>query len=254
MNAVRAENLNLWFGKQHVLKEITFAIEEGEVVAFLGPSGCGKSTLLRVLGGIIPKITPARVEGKVYLFDSPPEKTKAGTIDLMSQEGGLLSWRTALENVQLGLEILGRKNHRDAAQALLENVGLNGFNQRLPKELSGGMRQRVTLATTLITRPELLLMDEPLANLDSLTREAMWQLIESLVSQDLIKTALFVTHSIEEAVVLASRILCMSSCPCQIIENIPVEIARPRIKSNGALDPACLELANHLRAKIRGNP
>ena len=253
MHAVTTENLNLWFGSQQVLNGITFAVNEGEVVAFLGPSGCGKSTLLRVLGGIIPKITPARVEGKVYLFDSPLEKTKAGAIDLMSQEGSLLSWRTALENTQLGMEILGRRNHRDTAQELLQKVGLNGFCQRLPRELSGGMRQRVALAATLITQPELLLMDEPLANLDSLTRESMWQLIEELINQNLIKTALFVTHSIEEAVVLANRIFRMSSCPCRIIEDVPVEIPRPRIKSNGALDPSCLELANYLRAKIRGD-
>lgn len=253
MNAVTAENLNLWFGNQQVLNEITFAVKEGEVVAFLGPSGCGKSTLLRVLGGIIPKITPARVEGKVCLFGSPPEKTKAGMIDLMSQEGSLLSWRTSLENVQLGLEILSR-NHRDSARTLLDKVGLNGFYSRLPKELSGGMRQRVTLAATLITQPKLLLMDEPLANLDSLTRESMWQLIETLINQSLIETALFVTHSIEEAVVLADRIFRMSSCPCRIIEDVPVRINRPRIKGNGALDPTCLELANSLRARIRGNP
>lgn len=252
MNAVCTQNLSLWFGSLQVLRELNLSIQEGEVVALLGPSGCGKSTLLRVIAGIIPALTKARVEGEITVFGVRPTKVLAGTIDMVFQESGLLSWRTASENSSLGLEILGIRDKSLLVKQILESVGLNGFTDKCPQQLSGGMRQRVSLASSLITRPKVILMDEPLASLDSLTRETMWQLIETLKIKNLIQTAIVVTHSVEEATVLADRVLLMSSCPCQIIENVPVKIGRPRIRDNGVLDGDCLELANYIRARIRG--
>jgi NitT/TauT family transport system ATP-binding protein len=205
------------------LEDIRFGVDQGEFVAIVGPSGCGKSTLLKIIAGLLP---PSR--GAVRVED----QAVAGPLDgagIVFQSPTLLKWRTVLRNVMLPGEAKGvsRDEMRRTAAGLLKLVGLEGFEDRYPRELSGGMQQRVALSRALLLDPRMLLMDEPFGALDAMTREEM-NLELLRIWEDRRKTALFITHSIAEAVFLADRVVVMTARPGQVRDIVPIGLPRPR--------------------------
>jgi NitT/TauT family transport system ATP-binding protein len=203
---------------------VTFAVQDREFVCLLGPSGSGKSTLLRIAGGLI-----APDSGEVRVLGEPLREPRAD-VGFVFQTTNLMPWRSVLDNVLLPLEVRnGRVSSVDRSRAheLLALVGLDGFDQAYPRQLSGGMAQRVVLARTLIHEPRLLLMDEPFGALDALTRERMN--VELLrVQQIHARSVLMVTHSISEAVFLADRVLVLSERPGTVAGEVAVPLPRPR--------------------------
>ncbi|MFC3490931.1 ABC transporter ATP-binding protein [Glycomyces rhizosphaerae] len=209
--------------------EIDLVVEPGEVVILLGPSGCGKSTILRALAGLQPIAAgAARVDGDPH--DHPDTKCA-----MVFQEDALLPWRTARRNVEFALAMRGvlRKRRRAIATGLLDQVGLTGFAEHLPRRLSGGMRQRVQLARTLAAEPRVLLMDEPFGALDAQTRLEMQQLLVSVWLRHR-TTILFVTHDVDEALLLGDRVVVLTSRPARAARI--VEVARPR-RPGAQLEP-----------------
>jgi len=210
-------------GPLRALDEVSFSIPPQEFICILGPSGSGKSTLLRILGGLLP---PTHGKGG---FNGSPVQGPSRHIGFVFQDANLMPWRTVLENITLPLEITNvpKSDAEDGARRLVKLVGLEGFEDWMPPDLSGGMAQRVAIARALIYNPDLLLLDEPFGALDALTRERMalellriWQ-----VSQ---KTVVMVTHSISEAILLADRILVLTSRPGKICLDMAVDLPRPR--------------------------
>lgn len=206
------------------INNVSLDINAGELVSLVGPSGCGKSTLLRVLAGLHP-----HDEGEVQIgnADMPFDPTK--DIGMVFQQPLLLKWRRILENVQLPAEILGlpKKAAKERAMYLLNMVGLKGFEDKYPYELSGGMQQRAAIARALIHDPKLILMDEPFGALDALTREKMnLELLE--IWQKSQKTILFVTHGIQEAVFLGTHVAVMTPSPARLADHFEVDLPHPR--------------------------
>jgi NitT/TauT family transport system ATP-binding protein len=195
----------------------------GEFVTIVGQSGCGKTTLLKILAGLLP-----RSSGTVSLRGQPVDGPSRD-IGVVFQDPVLLPWRTVLDNVMLPVQVLGldRVRFGERARMLLGLVGLTGFEDKYPHELSGGMRQRVAIARALVHDPSLLLMDEPFGALDAMTREAM-NLELLRIWQESGKTIVFITHSIPEAVFLADRVIVMSARPGRIQQIVDVELPRPR--------------------------
>ncbi|MCA6114941.1 ABC transporter ATP-binding protein [Bradyrhizobium sp. WSM 1738] len=193
------------------LEDITLDVRPGEFLALVGPSGCGKSTLLDLLGGLA---TPT--SGRI-LLDGRPIEGPARDRGIVFQQYALFPWRTAAQNVEFGLDIAGmkRRERRERALHYLELVGLAGFADRYPHELSGGMKQRVAIARSLAYDPEVLLMDEPFAALDAQTRETLQDEL-TRIWRATGKTILFITHGIDEAVVLGQRVAVMTSRPGRI--------------------------------------
>jgi NitT/TauT family transport system ATP-binding protein len=225
----------------HVLDGINLAIRPREVVALIGPNGCGKSTLLRVLGGLIPAD-----EGAVTI-DGEPVAGPDPRVGLVFQEPRLLAWRSAEDNVRFPMELAGWSKARQAARAedLLGLVGLREFAGARPTTLSGGTRQRVSIARALALEPSLLLLDEPFSALDALTRERFN--VELLRLWDRTGTTIvLVTHSIPEAVFLADRVVVLSPRPGRVVADIPVELPRPRRVAD--LDSA---FVSHVAAEVR---
>jgi NitT/TauT family transport system ATP-binding protein len=198
-------------------------IAPGSFVAVVGPSGCGKSTLLSLLAGLVP-LSSGRltIDGQAVSKPHP----KAGVV---FQSDLLLDWRTVLDNVLLPIEIkkLDRAAYVSRARDLLAQVGLQGFDDKVPSELSGGMRQRVAICRALIQEPALLLMDEPFGALDALTREQMIMDLQTMWLR-LRNTVLFITHGIDEAVFLADRVIVMSPRPGRVDHDLTIDIPRPR--------------------------
>jgi NitT/TauT family transport system ATP-binding protein len=205
------------------LRDVSFAVGEGELVTIVGPSGSGKSTLLKLLAGILPPTA-----GTMLLRDSPIHGPRHD-IGMVFQQPVLLPWRSVLRNVLLPVDIQGlpRARYVKRAHALLHQVGLDGFVDKYPHELSGGMQQRVGITRALVHDPAILLMDEPFGALDAMTREYLNLELLRLWA-DSRKTILFVTHSIPEAVFLADRVIVLSRRPGRIMEIIPVPLPRPR--------------------------
>jgi NitT/TauT family transport system ATP-binding protein len=202
---------------------ITLDIRQSEFVAVVGPSGCGKTTILKMVAGLVPHSSGAiTVGGKTV--DRP-----LTDVGIVFQESILLDWRDVLSNVMLQIEIRGmdRAAYEPVARNLLKATGLQGFENKKPYELSGGMRQRVSICRALVHDPPLLLMDEPFGALDALTREQISMDIQR-VWMDKRKTALHITHSIPEAVLLADRVVVMGPRPGRIVEIIEVDLPRPR--------------------------
>ena len=224
------------------LEEINLRIEPGEFLAIVGPSGCGKSTLLLLIAGLLaPTRGTLKIDGSVV--NGP--FTGAG---IVFQRDVLLEWRTVRKNVLLPAQIkkLNQKKQEKRAQALLSQVGLDGFEDRYPHELSGGMRQRVSLVRALVQEPPLLLLDEPFGALDALTRDQMCIDLSRLVERGT-QTTIFITHSIDEAVFLADRIAVFSPRPGRILEFIDVDLTRPR-KLSIQTQPVFQEYVQRIRA------
>lgn len=211
-------------GKDHLaLSDINLDLGRGEFVSIIGPSGCGKSTLLYILGGFVPASEGSvRINGKPVTGPGPDRGP-------VFQEFALFAWKSVLQNVAYGLRLQGasRKEAEERALALLRMVGLERFAGFYPKELSGGMKQRVAIARTLAYNPEILLMDEPFGALDAHTRTHLQRDLLQIWEEHR-KTVVFVTHSVEEAVYLSDRVVVMAAGPGRIARDIPIELARPR--------------------------
>ncbi|SDB66996.1 ABC transporter ATP-binding protein [Belnapia rosea] len=243
---IRLDRVTKSFGSVEALQDVSLEVAPGEFVAIVGASGCGKSTLLRLVAGLV---RPSA--GHVALDGRPVTEPRAETA-MVFQAATLLPWADVLRNVTFPLRLMRRAggDTEARARALLATAGLAGFEHRLPRELSGGMQQRVAICRALLQDPRVLLMDEPFGALDALTREEMslellriWQGREMAV--------VFVTHSIPEAVLLADRVVVMSPRPGRIAEIIPVELPRPRGFEQEGL-PAFQAAARRIRALIYG--
>ncbi len=239
---IRVENVSKAFRVDNriirALEGISMCAREQEFVTLIGPSGCGKSTLLNLVSGLLEPD-----EGRIT-FRGVPEAKRLGRIGYMPQRDLLLPWRRVLENILIGPEIMGLDLDEARARAyeLLPLFGLEGFERSYPFELSGGMRQRAALLRTLLCDQDLILLDEPLGALDALTRRTMrdwlidiWERFE--------KTMIFVTHDVEEAVLLSDRIYVLSPRPGRIIRELDVELDRPRREAM-ASDPAFMRCRN----------
>jgi NitT/TauT family transport system ATP-binding protein len=227
MDKIRIEALDKTYvskgGRITALAEVNLTIRQNELVTLVGPSGCGKSTLLKLIGALI---RPSR---GVLLYDGVALTRPPRDVGIVFQEAVLLPWRTVLDNVLLPAEILGLDKAKARARALylIDLVGLSGFEERYPRELSGGMQQRVALCRALIHNPSVLLMDEPFAALDAMTREELGFELMRIWDADK-KTVIFVTHNITEAILLADRVVAMSPRPGRIAKIIDIALARPR--------------------------
>ncbi|BFU47045.1 ABC transporter ATP-binding protein [Krasilnikovia sp. MM14-A1004] len=210
-------------GTVEALREIYLEVAEGEVVAVVGRSGCGKSTLLRLVAGLLPASA-----GEIRVSGERVTKPRRD-IAMMFQRPALLPWRSVIDNVLLPVQIFGwrRADFRDRAAQLLALTGLTEFAKRSPHELSGGMQQRVALCRALIADPRVLLMDEPFSALDALTREELSGELQRL-HMELGATIVLVTHSIDEAVLLADRVVVLTPRPGRIREVLDIKIPRPR--------------------------
>jgi NitT/TauT family transport system ATP-binding protein len=212
------------------LEDFNLEVAEGEFLAIVGPSGCGKSTFLNVVAGLVP---PAAGEVKVYgktVTGPGPDRA------VVFQDYALMPWRTVESNVRFGLEMQGRIDSDTGSKVAryIKMVGLSGFEKSYPRELSGGMRQRVGLARALVTEPRLLLMDEPFAAVDAMTRELMQEELTKIVASTG-QPIIFITHGVDEAVTLADRIAVVTNRPGRIKEIIPVDLPRPRSRASRQL-------------------
>jgi NitT/TauT family transport system ATP-binding protein len=231
--------------------DASLKIDKGEFVAMVGPSGCGKSSLLKIVSGLMPADSGiARVAGKTV---SEP----LTMVGMAFQNATLLPWRTTLENVLLPLEVSRahrgsfrrkRAEHIAAARALLKVVGLEGYEDHAPYELSGGMQQRASLCRALIHAPDLLLLDEPFAALDAFTREELWDVLQTLWMERKF-TVILVTHDLREAVYLADRVYVVSKRPGRIVYERPVNLPRPR-SLESSFDQDFVDLVHRLRDHI----
>ena len=205
------------------IRDVSFGVGVGEFMSVLGPSGCGKSTLLMMVAGLLPS------SGGEIKVDGTPVRGPRREIGVVFQSPVLLPWRTVLDNVLLPIEMLrlSRGSYLERARELLAMVKLQDFANTLPRELSGGMRQRASICRALIHDPEILLMDEPFSALDALTRDQMGQELLRIWERHR-KTVIFVTHSIREAVFLSDRVVVMGQRPATIVQELDVKLARPR--------------------------
>ena len=250
---VSIQHLNLHLGQAdkrfEALHDVSFDIQPGEFVCLLGPSGCGKSTLLGALAGHLP------FSSGQLLLDGQPIKAPDSERGLVFQHHTLFPWKSVLDNVSFGLKMkgIGKAEREKQARDLLHLVGLSGFENRYPAELSGGMQQRVEIARVLINKPKVLLMDEPFGALDAQTRLMMQELLLDIWNE-IQTTVLFITHDIDEALFLADRVLIMSHRPGQIIEEILLtskpDFTRPR-STDLVTSPEIMQLKKHCIQTLR---
>jgi NitT/TauT family transport system ATP-binding protein len=237
-------------GATEALRGVSLTVADGELVSIIGPSGCGKSTLLRIVGDLVePSTGTVRVNGK------PARQARLDRdYGIVFQTPVLYDWRTVIDNVRLPLELAGRpaEERRERPRALLRLVGLERFREHYPWQLSGGMQQRVAIARALALEPSIVLMDEPFGALDEITRERLnLELLQVL--GETAATALFVTHSIAEAVFLSSRVVVLSPRPGRIERVVEVDLPRPRSEKTRAL-PRFFELVTTVREHLVEDP
>ncbi len=215
---------DVWFSYERtmILQEVNIALEQGEFLGIIGPNGGGKTTLLKIVAGLIPYQGEVRVGGALV-------KGPRQDMGFVFQQPVLLPWRTVLDNALLPVEVMGldRSRYERQARELLQTVGLSGFADKYPFELSGGMQQRVSIIRALVYEPDVLLMDEPFGALDAMTREALNLELLRIWSKTQ-KTVLFVTHSISEAIFLSDRVVALTPRPGQIADTVAVNLPRPR--------------------------
>ncbi|WP_099021795.1 ABC transporter ATP-binding protein [Mycolicibacterium palauense] len=231
-------------GRVEALRSVDVCVRPGEFVSFVGPSGCGKSTLLKVIAGL-----EDYQGGDVQVFGAPP---RAGRTDvgIMLQSPVLLPWRTVLSNVLLPIEITrgDMAAARARAHEVLELVGLTKFIDKHAWELSGGMQQRASLARLLLLDPDIMLLDEPFSALDEFNREKLTLELSS-IQADLGRTAIYVTHSIAESVLLSDKVVVLKPHPGEVLEVVPVDLPRPRTRDTLG-SPAAFELIAHIRSLL----
>jgi len=231
---VKLDNVSMAYGRGDTavkaIDSVSITIAKGEIIAVVGPSGCGKSSLMKLISGLHPPLSGTlTVEGK-------PVRSPLKSVGMAFQNSNLLPWRKAIDNVLLPLEIVQphrgriraeRKQYRAKALKLLESVGLAGFAEKFPWQLSGGMQQRASICRALIHEPDILMLDEPFGALDAFTREELWCALRDLQAERNI-TVMLVTHDLREAVFLADTVYVMSNRPGRIIERCAVSLPRPR--------------------------
>src|SRR6187401_1365835 len=247
-SAVSCRNVSMRFVTDRrtvtALENISFSVERGGFLSLLGPSGCGKSTLLRIVADLVTPTT-----GQVSVFGmSPQEARQKRSLGFVFQDAALLPWRTALQNVELPAEVggfAGLPSGAPTPSELLKLVGLEGWEQNFPHELSGGMRQRVSIARALLGGPRLLLMDEPFGALDEITRDRLNEELLQLWESTGI-TIVFVTHSIYEAAFLGQSVLLLAARPGRVREQVPVTLPMPRRLAQRET-AEFMSLAGHLR-------
>ena len=242
--ALRVASVRKLYDQLEAIREVTLDVADGEFVSVLGPSGCGKSTLLMMIAGLVDIS-----EGDIAITGTPVRGPRR-EVGVVFQSPVLLPWRTVLQNVMFPVELLKlpRAEYRARANDLLRMAKIDDFADKLPRQLSGGMRQRAAICRALVHNPSILLMDEPFSALDAITRDEM--AIELLrIWQANRKTVLFVTHSIREAVLLSDRVLVMGRRPATIIEELRVDIPRPRDIAMTE-DESFNRLVRHLRRAI----
>ena len=234
------------------LEDIDLDISRGEFLSLLGPSGCGKTTLLRIIAGLVEASRGERV----VALAAADHRPASGRVGFVFQEPTLMPWATVADNVLLPFRIAGRvgSSERERAQAELRSVGLEGFERAYPRQLSGGMRMRVSIARALVTEPDLLLLDEPFAALDEITRMTL--------NDDLLRlwecsrpTVVFVTHSVFESVFLSTRIAVMTSRPGRIAADLSIDLPQPRrraLRTDPAYAAICAEVSARLAAAMSG--
>ncbi len=230
MDSIVVKNVSKVFelaeGPITALENINFHVGEKEFISLIGPSGCGKSTILRLISGLI-----SPTSGEIYIKGKTPlEARNERLYAFVFQDPVLFPWRSVIRNVEIPLEIIGsaaKKQHKGRARELLKLVGLEGFENAKPNQLSGGMKQRAAIARALLLNPGVLLMDEPFGALDEINRDRMnLELLRIWRETD--AAVLFVTHSIEEAVFLSDRIIMLSPRPGTVVADIPIDLPRPR--------------------------
>ena len=227
------------------VRDVNLSVGAGEFVSVVGPTGCGKSTLLNVGAGLLAPST-----GEVRVFGERLEgiNTRAG---YMFQSESLMPWRTALQNVMAGLEFRGATDARAQAEEWLKRVGLGGFGDRYPHQLSGGMRKRVSLAQTLVLDPDIILMDEPFSALDIQTRQLMENEVLALWAAKK-KAVLFITHDLDEAIAMSDRVVCLSAGPASHpIGEFTIDLPRPRDVAEVRATPRFVELHQAIWSVLR---
>ena len=234
--------------RQRVLHDINLSVPKGSFVSLIGPSGCGKSTLLKVMAGLIPPSA-----GTISVAGiAPQEAARRRMIGLVFQDATLLPWKNAVENaaflLMTGNTSMKRDEAMERAAAMLRLVGLDGANDKMPSQLSGGMRQRVAIARALALDPQVLLMDEPFGALDAITREEMSRSLLD-IWESTGKTIVLVTHSIDEAVFLSREVHVMGTDPARIIETLPISLPHPRTEESFS-DPAFTRAEARLRGLL----
>jgi len=211
-----------------VLEDVSFSVDRDEFVCLVGPSGCGKSTLLRIIAGL------EKADSGEILFHGQPQTLPNPKITMIFQLFGLFPWKTALENVEVPLEVHGMKKETrvEIARSYLRMVGLEGFENTYPHDLSGGMKQRVGISRALALQPEVLLMDEPFSSLDELTAKTLRELVLEIWRDPSLPTNTFVmvSHNVEEAVYMADRVVVISPRPGRVVGEVKVNLPRPRTK------------------------
>ena len=225
------DNVTKYYAEQqkqlHALHQVSFDIDHGEFVSIVGPSGCGKSTLLKIIAGLdSPSSGEVRLRGDTV--HGPHSK-----ISMVFQAFGLFPWRTVLENVEYGLEMrnVPKSERRDVARRHLEMVGLGGYEHMYPKQLSGGMKQRVGIARALAVDPEVVLMDEAFSAIDEVTADVLREEVTS-IHKETGKTFVLVTHNLPEAIELADKVVVLSSRPAKVKKIFPVDLNRPRDRAH----------------------
>jgi NitT/TauT family transport system ATP-binding protein len=233
-------------GSVVAFRNVDLQIRSREVLCVVGPSGCGKTTLLRCIGGLL-----APSSGQVLIDSKAVDRPREG-VAIVFQHFGLLPWKSVTDNVAFGLRIAGAPRHLIAERLdhYIRLVGLTGFENHYPYQLSGGMQQRVGLARALAIDPEILLMDEPFASVDAQTREVLQEELLQLHERER-KTMIFITHSIDEAIILGDRVAVMASRPGRIKEILTVGFPRPRDPAAVRADSRYTELRNHIWEELR---
>lgn len=228
-------------GEAPLVEQLSFDVQPCEFVAILGPSGTGKSTLFQLIAGLLEPDS-----GQIRLGDGGAEAKRIGQVGYMPQKDLLLPWRSVLDNAALGLEFQGlpRRTARARVQELLPSFGLEGTERKLPHELSGGMRQRVSFLRTMLAGGGLLLLDEPFSALDALTRVSMQEWLLGIWERHRM-TVLFITHDIDEALLLSDRVLIVHKTPISGFAEFPVPAARPR-KYESLLEPETIRLKKQI--------
>ena len=236
---VRFSHINHSFASMHVLEDVSLDVKEGEFVCLLGPSGCGKSTLLNIVGGFLtPSSGEVTIDGE-RVTEPDPRRI------FVFQERGVFPWLTVEENIGFGLFRLSDSEKRERIAHYVQLVGLQGFEQSYPRELSGGMKQRLEVARALAVNPDVLYLDEPFGALDSITRLQMRRELLRIWHAER-KTILFVTHDIEESVQLADRVVVLSARPGRVRRIVPIDIPHPRDLS----DPRYIRLRDEIFGEI----
>lgn len=245
---VALRDVRMAFGDFVAVDDVNLTVADGEFLAIVGPTGCGKSTILNAIAGLLK---PAK--GVVSIDDT--QVTNVGAdIGYLFQQDALLPWKTAIENVELGpmFRGMGAAERRALSMDWLVKVGLKGFEARYPHQLSGGQRKRVQMAQALITKPKVILMDEPFSALDIHTRHLMQNELLRLWQEDR-RAVVMITHDLEEAIALGDRVVVLAAGPrSRVIDSFPVDLERPRNVAEIKLDPRFLELYKNIWASLRG--